>query len=272
MVHTFLNEDIGWGDVTTEAIVPEEAVGEAIVRAKADGLVAGLPIAAAVFRELDPHMTWTEAVCEGDNVQAGQELVQLKGKARAILTGERVALNLLQRLSGIATTTRAAVQAVEDTDCLILDTRKTTPGLRLLEKYAVKVGGGRNHRFSLADAVMVKDNHIAFAGGIEEAVHRVRRSVGPTVKIEVEAETLAQVREALAAGVDIIMLDNMDVETMREAVRLIASRALSEASGGLKPESVARVARTGVSAISLGWLTHSARALDISLEFTEVLE
>jgi nicotinate-nucleotide pyrophosphorylase (carboxylating) len=215
---------------------------------------------------LDPNVHFAPLVSEGADLEAGSMVAVVEGSAHAILSGERVALNLFQRMSGIATETREICKLVADLPVRIVDTRKTLPGLRMLDKYAVRVGGGSNHRHGLYDAVMIKDNHIAGAGSITRAVDKVRQYVGHMVKIEVEAETLAQVEEALAAKVDVIMLDNMTIEEMKEAVKRIGGKVLSEASGGITPDNVREVALTGVDMISLGWLTHSVKALDISLE------
>jgi nicotinate-nucleotide pyrophosphorylase (carboxylating) len=202
-------------------------------------------------------------------VEKGTAIARISGPTRAILTGERVALNLMQRMSGIATLTRALVKQLEGLNCKVLDTRKTTPGLRQLEKYAVRVGGGINHRYGLSHGVMIKDNHIAMAGGLGRAIELVRKRVGHMVQIEVEADTLEQVKEILKYDVDAILLDNMDPDTLREAVKLIGGRVFTEASGGITPETIRKVAETGVDAVSLGWITHSANALDISLDFEE---
>jgi nicotinate-nucleotide pyrophosphorylase (carboxylating) len=267
IVRDTLNEDLGAGDVTTEALVGEDHRSTVSVLVKQEGTVAGLPVAEEVFRQLDPEAEAERLVREGEWVAEGTRIARITGKTRALLSGERVALNFLQRLSGIATATRRVVRAVEGLNCRVLDTRKTTPGLRMLEKYAVRVGGGTNHRFGLSHGAMIKDNHIALAGGLAEAVRRVWERTGHMVQVEVECDTLDQVEEALHLSVDAILLDNMDVDTMRRAVRLIAGRVWVEASGGVTVENARAVAETGVDAISLGWLTHSPRALDISLEW-----
>jgi nicotinate-nucleotide pyrophosphorylase (carboxylating) len=268
-IREVLNEDIGVGDLTTEALVPEDHQSSCLFIAKQDGVIAGLPVAEAVYRELDPKMKWEWLVREGDRVKKGTAIARITGPTRAILTGERVALNLLQRMSGIATMTRQLVDRLEGLSCQVLDTRKTTPGLRQLEKYAVRVGGGTNHRFGLSHGVMIKDNHIAMAGSLAAAIERARKHVGHMVKIEVEADTLEQVEEILKHDVDAILLDNMDLDTLRKAVRLIDGRVWTEASGGITPETIRPIAETGVDAVSLGWLTHSVSALDISLDFGE---
>ncbi len=260
-----LDEDLGPGDITSAAVIPPDATGRAVLTAKSSGRIAGLRVAIAVFQTLDPQIKYAQHVNDGDDVEAGTTLLTLAGKTAAILSAERVALNFLQHLSGIATATREAVAAAAPYGVQIVDTRKTTPGLRALEKEAVRLGGGRNHRFGLYDAVMLKENHIAAAGGIHAAVARVRAYVGHTVKVEVEAETLEQVAEALDAGADIILLDNMDEATIKQAVDYVQGRAVLEASGGITLDRVAAVAACGVDMISLGWITHSAPALDISL-------
>ena len=265
IVDRALREDIGRGDLSAEATIPPDRMGKGRLIAKATGKIAGLDVAAYAFRRIDPRLEIEYVVHDGDEVGPGDDCLHIRGSARSILSADRVALNFLQRLSGIATATSAAVRAIEGTDAIIVDTRKTTPGLRVLEKYAVRVGGGRNHRFGLDDAVMIKENHIAVAGGITAAVHAARSYLGHMHKIEVEVETLKQVEEAVAAGADAILLDNMELETMAEAVRIVGGRAVVEASGGIRPDTVADVARTGVDVISLGWITHSAPALDLSL-------
>ncbi|WP_124728094.1 carboxylating nicotinate-nucleotide diphosphorylase [Staphylospora marina] len=268
-IREVLNEDIGAGDLTTEALVPEEHRVSCVLLVKQDGVVAGLPVVEAVFRELDPEIRFTRLVEEGDEVTRGTPIARIQGRTRPILTGERVALNLLQRMSGIATLTRQVVKKLEGLDCRVLDTRKTTPGLRQLEKYAVRIGGGVNHRFGLSHGVMIKDNHIAMAGSLKKAVELARRRVGHMVQIEVEADTLEQVKQILELDVDAILLDNMPPDVLREAVKLIDGKVWTEASGGITPENVREVAETGVNAVSLGFLTHSARALDISLDFEQ---
>jgi len=259
-----LAEDAGQGDVTTEATVPVEAVGTAELVVKEPGVVCGLRAAEATFRALDPDLEFETLVPEGGAVEHAAAVAVVTGSERAILTGERVALNFLGRLSGIATLTKRYVDAVEGTGAAVLDTRKTTPGLRALEKHAVVCGGGRNHRFGLDDGVLVKDNHLRAAGSISQAVERLRARTA--LPIEVECDTLAQVSEALDAGVDAILLDNMTLDELRSAVALVAGRARLEASGGITLENVRAIAETGVDEISVGALTHSARSLDVSLE------
>jgi nicotinate-nucleotide pyrophosphorylase (carboxylating) len=266
IVHAALAEDIGAGDVTTEATVPEDATGSAELVVKAPGVVCGLRAAEETFRALDPEIRFEALVADGDILEGPTVVARITGSERSILTGERVALNFLGRLSGIATLTRCYVDAVEGTDTAVLDTRKTTPGLRALEKHAVVAGGGRNHRFGLDDAVLVKDNHLRAAGSIAAAVELVRAATD--LPVEVECDTPAQVGEALAAGVDAILLDNMTLEQLREAVALTRGRARLEASGGVTLESIRAIAETGVDEISVGALTHSAPSLDVSLELT----
>lgn len=265
MVSTALKEDLLLGDRASDSIFTTET-GEARVISREEGIIAGLPVAREVFYQVDPGVLFINNMSEGERMQPGQCIATVTGAVGSILKGERVALNFLQRLSGIATLTYQAVRETAGTRARIVDTRKTTPGLRVLEKYAVRLGGGENHRFHLADLAMIKDNHIKGAGSIREAVRRVRAQSGFPVKIEVEAATLDDVKEALDAGVDIIMLDNMDVEEMSRAVRLIDGRALVEASGGITAARIRMVAGSGVDLISLGYLTHSARALDIALK------
>ena len=259
-----LAEDVGQGDVTTEATVAVDAIGTAELLVKEPGVVCGLRAAEATFRALDPDVEFEPLVPEGAIVEGPTAVAVVTGSERAILTGERVALNLLGRLSGIATLTKRYVEAVEGTGTAILDTRKTTPGLRALEKHAVACGGGRNHRFGLDDGVLVKDNHLRAAGSISEAVESLRAAT--PLAIEVECDTLAQVSEALHAGVDAILLDNMTLDELRSAVAIVGGRARLEASGGMTLENIRAVAETGVDEISVGALTHSARSLDVSLE------
>jgi len=267
IIDAALREDMPEGDITSEGIIPADALSEAIFLAKEDGILAGLAIARRVFEKIDPSVEFVERTKDGAAFKKTDILARLKGPTVALLKGERTALNFLQRLSGIATVTRRFVDAVQGTKAKILDTRKTTPGLRLLEKYAVKMGGGANHRLSLSDMVLIKDNHLRHVGSVAEAVRRARAAVKPGIRVEVEAAELAQVRDALAAGADMIMLDNMLIETMREAVTIAAGRVPLEASGTVSLERVRAVAETGVDFISVGALTHSARAVDISLEF-----
>jgi nicotinate-nucleotide pyrophosphorylase (carboxylating) len=267
LVRRALAEDLGRaGDLTTDAIVPADLPGRAAIVARAAGRLAGLEPALHAFRLLDPGCRAEILRGDGSDLEKGAAIARLAARARALLGAERTALNLLGRLSGIATATRDVVARLDGLKTRVASTRKTTAGLRALEKYAVRVGGGASHRYGLDDAVLVKDNHLALAGGIAEAVARVRASVGHMVKLEVEVDTLAQLDEALALGVDAVLLDNMDLTTLREAVARARGRALTEASGGIPPESGRAVAETGVDLVSLGWLTHSAPALDVALD------
>ena len=264
LIELALREDVGDGDITTDNIIPAETRRKAKMVAKADGVVAGLPVAEMVFRSLDQQLVWNVHTPEGSRVKKGDVMVEFEGTYRALLTGERTALNFLQRMSGIATMSAKYADAVKDFKTVILDTRKTLPGFRMLDKYAVKTGGASNHRIGLYDMAMIKDNHIEVAGGITKAVNAVRSNIKPGIQIEVETTTLAQVQEALDAGADIIMLDNMDTATMKKGVELIAGRAKVEASGNMTLERLREVAATGVDFISIGALTHSVNALDIS--------
>ena len=266
VVHAALAEDIGAGDVTTDATIPADAVGVADLLVKEAGVVCGVRVAETTFRALDPDIRFEALASDGDFVEPPAVVARISGSERAILTGERVALNFLGRLSGIATLTRRYVDALEGTGTTVLDTRKTTPGLRELEKYAVACGGGRNHRFGLDDAVLVKDNHLRAAGSVPAAVELVRAATA--LPIELECDTLDQVAEALAVGVDAILLDNMSLDQLREAVDLTGGRARLEASGGVTLDTIRAIAETGVDEISVGALTHSARSLDVSLELT----
>ena len=270
IVRSALAEDLGTGDITTLLTVPEDAQARAQILVKSDGVVAGLPVAAEVFRQIDPRLQFIAIAEEGEGVTAGALLAEVRGAARSILTAERVALNFLQRLSGIATKTARFVVLVAGTDARIVDTRKTTPGLRALEKYAVRVGGGHNHRFGLYDAVLIKDNHIAASGGITAAVQAAFADAPHTMTVTVECDTLTQVDEAVEAGADIILLDNMTPEQLREAVERIDGNAATEASGGVNEATVAAIAASGVGIISVGALTHSAISLDISLDLSLV--
>jgi nicotinate-nucleotide pyrophosphorylase (carboxylating) len=261
-----LEEDIGSGDVTTDTIVPADASLRGRIVAKEDGVVAGLDVAKQVFLTLNQHVNFLPKTEDGSTVTRRDVLAVVEGPARALLTGERIALNFLGRMSGIATLTRKFVNAVAGTNAVILDTRKTAPGLRLTDKLAVRLGGGENHRTGLFDMVLIKDNHIDFAGSITQAVERVRAS-GTRLKIEVETRTLDDVREALALGVERILLDNMSPDRMREAVAICGGRAKLEASGNVTLENVLEVAKTGVDSISVGALTHSPAVFDVSLEF-----
>lgn len=270
IIRTALNEDIGTGDMTTFSTIPAEATTTGYLHTKEAGVVAGLPFAKRVFEILSPQIVFTFNKQDGDRVRPGDILATVQGPAREILTGERVALNLLQRLSGIATRTKGMADLVAGYDTSVVDTRKTTPGLRVLEKYAVSAGGGSNHRFGLYDGVLIKDNHIKVAGGILKAVTLARLNAPHVMKIEVEVEDLTGVREALEAKADIIMLDNMQVEQIREAVTQINGKALVEVSGGVNESNIQAYAQAGVNIISVGALTHSVKALDISLDVREI--
>ncbi len=261
-----LLEDLQQGDITSEAIFDKDFMAEAVFMAKAGGILAGLPVVSEVFHQLNRDMICLKALSDGAEVSPGTEIAIWQGPIRSILAGERVALNFLQRLSGIATQTARLVHLKGDLPAKVVDTRKTTPGLRMLEKYAVRMGGGCNHRFNLADAVLIKDNHIEACGSISEAVRRAKDYIPHTMTIEVEVETKAQVEEALAAGADIIMLDNMPAPEMRAMVELIHQRALVEASGNVDEHTIKEIAATGVDIISVGAITHSVKALDISLD------
>lgn len=269
-IRAWIVEDVGHGDITTQLVVAPAVRGVAEIVAHEAGVLCGLPVVELVFSEIDPAIE-VEVLCpEGTAIDAGDVVARLEGSLASILAGERLALNLLQRLSGIATLTRAFVSAVQGTRAVILDTRKTTPGLRVLEKYAVRVGGGRNHRFGLSDGILIKENHIRAAGGVAAAVQRARQRAPHPLRVEVEVTTLAELDQALLAGADWILLDNMDLEAIREAVQRVAGRARLEASGGVTLERVRAIAETGVDAISVGALTHSARALDLSLEVVAI--
>ncbi|NEW83025.1 MAG: carboxylating nicotinate-nucleotide diphosphorylase [Mariniphaga sp.] len=260
-----LNEDVGSGDITTNSLIPIDLQTKATMVAKSTGVIAGLAVAEYVFRTLGSDITWKTFVNDGDKVSKGDLIVEISGSYRALLTGERVALNFLQRMSGIATMTANYVDTLKEYKTQILDTRKTVPGLRLLDKYAVKMGGGTNHRIGLYDMVLIKDNHIKIAGGITNAVAQIKKNLPDGIKVEVETTTIKEVQEALAAGVDIIMLDNMSNSTMAESVKLIGGQAKVEASGNMTMERLKEVAATGVDFISIGALTHSVAAFDISM-------
>jgi len=265
LIKQALIEDIGNGDITTNALIPDALESSATMVAKADGIVAGMDVAAAVFHTLSPMVVWYPLVKDGDRVTKGTLLVEMSGPFRALLSGERLALNFLQRMSGIATMTDKFVAQTAAFGTKILDTRKTVPGLRLLDKYAVKAGGGENHRIGLYDMVLIKDNHIKVAGGIRNAVEQIRKQVPSGIQIEVETTSLEEVLEALSMKVDIIMLDNMSNEQMKACVEVIGHLAKVEASGNMNLERVREVAATGVDFISIGALTHSVTALDISM-------
>ena len=264
-----LAEDIGPGDITTAATVAPDAECRAEIVAKAEGVIAGLGVARLVFGMLDPQIEFHEVVVDGGRVSEGMTVARVSGNTRALLAAERTALNFLQRMSGIASLTAEYVEAAEGTDARIIDTRKTAPGLRLLDKYAVRMGGGRNHRVGLFDGVLIKDNHLRAAGGVGEAVRRARKAAHHLVKVEVEVQTLEEVEEGVAAGADVILLDNMDLDNVSRAVDLVAGRCEIEVSGGVTLETVRALAECGVDYISAGALTHSAPALDLSLEIAD---
>ncbi|MBN2462935.1 MAG: carboxylating nicotinate-nucleotide diphosphorylase [Dehalococcoidia bacterium] len=270
LIDQSLAEDLGWGDVTTEALVPEMQQGKALIIAKARGIIAGVKVAKQVFLKVDPELKMDILIKDGAEVKPGDVISRIEGKTSSILKAERVALNFLQRLSGIASETSRYVRAVKGLHVQITDTRKTTPGLRTLEKYAVQIGGGKNHRLHLGDGILIKDNHLAALSNqgisIKEVLAGARRKATPEMKIEIEVKTTKEAIEAAEAGADVIMLDNMNLKDMRQAVQLIKGRALIEASGGINLKKVRAVAETGVDLISIGALTHSPKALDISLE------
>ncbi|HLX26103.1 MAG TPA: carboxylating nicotinate-nucleotide diphosphorylase [Candidatus Cybelea sp.] len=269
VVRAALLEDLGrGGDLTTDAIVDPARCATARIVARRPGIVAGLPFAALAFRLLDANVAIAARIGEGERVENGGDVAQIDGRARAILSGERTALNILARLSGIATATRKLVDLVAGTNARIADTRKTTPGLRALERYAVACGGGANHRFGLDDAILIKDNHLALAGSVRAAIAATRARAGHTIKIEVEVENFEQLREALEQPIDAVLLDNMTASQLEEAVRIVDRRVVTEASGGVTDQNVAEIARTGVDVISVGALTHSAPAMDFSLELS----
>jgi len=268
LVRAALLEDLGRaGDLTTDAIVAKERHATTVLAARQQGIVAGLDLAMLAFKLIDPNVEMTVERADGSEVSPGKTIASVSGPAHAILTAERTALNFLCHLSGIATATASVVSAIRGHGARIVCTRKTTPGLRALEKYAVRAGGGFNHRFGLDDAILIKDNHIAIAGGIRPAMERARMSVGHLVKIEVEVDTLAQLEEVLALAPDAVLLDNMPVDDLRQAVVMVAGRAITEASGRITAATAPAIAATGVDLISVGWLTHSAPILDIGLDY-----
>jgi nicotinate-nucleotide pyrophosphorylase (carboxylating) len=265
-----LAEDVGSGDLTTNALVDEESTGVAAIYSKEAGVLAGMPVAERVFHVLDPGAVFEGLLAEGSDLAPGGMIARVRASGRALLTGERTALNFLRHLSGIATATRHLAGLIAGTGARLVDTRKTTPGLRVLEKYAVRVGGGHNHRTGLFDGILIKDNHIKLAGGITAAVKRARDVSPHTIRVEVEVEGVAQLEEALDAGADLVLLDNMTSTQMRDAVRLAGGRALLEASGNIGAANIRAVAETGVNLISVGAITHSAPALDISMDVGEI--
>ena len=266
LIKTALLEDINYVDITTDYLIPEYQENEAKFLAKADGVLCGIEVALRVFTLIQPDFQYEVFIHDGEEVKKGDIIAKIKGKTRTILKGERTALNLLQHMSGISSMTNRIVKIVEGTNASIADTRKTLPGMRSLQKYAVTVGGGKNHRFNLSDAAMLKDNHVDAGGGITNAVTKLRTKLGHMAKVELEVRTLDELREALSVDVDVIMLDNMDNDTMREAVKIAEGKALLEASGGITEETIRGVAETGVDIISIGALTHSVKAFDISLK------
>nr|WP_250810312.1 carboxylating nicotinate-nucleotide diphosphorylase [Neorhizobium tomejilense] len=267
-VRAALLEDLGLaGDVTSTAVIPAGHRSTVVMAARKSGVIAGLDAAELAFQLVDPKIVMTRHIEDGGAVKPGDVIATIEGPSRGLLTGERTALNFLGHLSGIASVTAGIVAAIEGTKASIVCTRKTTPGLRALEKYAVRAGGGMNHRFALYDAVLIKDNHVAIAGGIAESIRRAKAGVGHMVKIEVEVDTLDQLHEAMQVGVDAVLLDNMTPEQLREAVDIVAGRAITEASGGITPATAAAVAASGVDLLSVGWITHSAPTLDIGLDF-----
>jgi nicotinate-nucleotide pyrophosphorylase (carboxylating) len=266
IIENALIEDMNYGDLTTDLLIEDSSISKAIMIAKEDGVIAGIPIAERVFKLLDQNMVFDANKKDGDDIKQGEQIAVIQGSTINILKGERLALNLIQRMSGIASQAKRYADAVKDYPTKIVDTRKTTPGLRVLEKYSVRMGGCYNHRFNLSDAVMIKDNHIKAMGSITNAIEKARKHIPHTIKIEVEVESLEQLKEALKAKADIIMLDNMDLETMKEAVSLAKGKAILEASGNITIEKVRSIAEIGIDIISVGALTHSVRAMDISLK------
>lgn len=267
IIEAALREDMPNGDITSESLVPSESLSKAILLSKADGVLAGIDVARRVFVLIDPKVSFTKKIEDGSLIRAGDTLARIEGPSLSLLKGERIALNFLQRMSGIATLTQKFVISIEGLPVQILDTRKTTPSLRSLEKYAVKMGGGTNHRLNLSDMVMIKDNHLKIVGNISEAVRKAREKVGPDVKIEVETTSLEEVKEAMNSGADMIMLDNMSPEKMRVVVDWVNGRVPLEASGNVKLSTLKEIASSGVDFISVGSLTHSYQSLDISMEF-----
>ncbi|MBI3995831.1 MAG: carboxylating nicotinate-nucleotide diphosphorylase [Nitrospirae bacterium] len=261
-----LEEDLGSGDLTTRLLFPKFIRAEATIQTKQEAILAGLPMATVVFKQVDPKLKFKPLAQDGDRLKPGMIIARLEGDGRSLLKGERVALNFLQHLSGIATLTARFVETVKGTMAVILDTRKTTPGLRALEKYAVRMGGGRNHRMNLSDGILIKDNHLALAGSLKAVVERAKKNAPRGFKVEAETTNRSEVEEALAAKADVILLDNMSLPQLKEAVRLINGRALTEASGGVHLNNLREIAETGVDFISIGALTHSAPAVDMSMD------
>ncbi|MBB3134652.1 nicotinate-nucleotide pyrophosphorylase (carboxylating) [Rhizobium pisi] len=270
LVRTALLEDLGLaGDITSASVIPQDHRSTVVMAARQPGVIAGLDAAELAFTLVDPEIVMRRNLRDGDAVKPGDVIATIEGPSRGLLSGERTALNFLGHLSGIATVTAEIAAAIQDSKASVACTRKTTPGLRALEKYAVRAGGGMNHRFALYDAVLIKDNHVAIAGGVTEAIRRARTGVGHMVKIEVEVDTLDQLREAMETGVDAVLLDNMTPDQLREAVVIVDGRAITEASGRVTPATAAAIAASGVDLISVGWLTHSAPVLDIGLDFVK---
>jgi nicotinate-nucleotide pyrophosphorylase (carboxylating) len=265
IIRNGLKEDMNYGDITTDTLIPAENTAEASMIAKEDGVIAGLAVAEMTFKMVDAGLSFMSFKKDGDTVKKGEHIAEIKGSTRGILKAERLALNLIQRMSGIATLAKSYADEVEEYPTRVVDTRKTTPGLRVLEKYAVRMGGCHNHRFNLSDAVMIKDNHIKAVGSITKAIEMARQNIPHTMKIEIEVESLIQLQEALEAKADIIMLDNMDTNTMKEAVKINGGRAILEASGNITKERLREIAEIGIDVISVGALTHSVKSLDISL-------
>ncbi|MBU1317144.1 MAG: carboxylating nicotinate-nucleotide diphosphorylase [Alphaproteobacteria bacterium] len=267
-VRAALREDLGLaGDITSDAVIPPDHRARLEMRSRKAGIIAGLDAAELAFHLLDPTISFVRHVDDGATARQGGVIATIEGRSRSLLNGERTALNFVGHLSGIATVTAEIVKAIADTKASVVCTRKTTPGLRALEKHAVRAGGGKNHRFGLHDAVLIKDNHVAIAGSVAEAIRRVRASVGHLVKIEVEVDTLDQLKEAMEIGIDAVLLDNMTTVQLQEAVAIVDSRAITEASGGITPASAAEIAKSGVDLLSVGWITHSAPTLDVGLDF-----
>ena len=267
IVRNALVEDFGLaGDITSAAVIPDDHRSTVVLAARQPGVLAGIAVAEMAFQLVDPAISLTKHLADGERLRPGDMIATLQGPSRAILSGERTALNFLGHLSGIASVTATIADVIADTNASVVCTRKTTPGLRALEKYAVRAGGGGNHRFALNDAVLIKDNHVALAGGVRNAIERARAAVGHMVRIELEVDTLAQLEEALALGVEVVLLDNMSLEQLRQASEMCRGRAVTEASGRITPETAPDVAATGVDLIAVGWITHSARVLDIGLD------
>lgn len=269
LIKKALLEDINYTDITTDYLIPENQEDEAIFLAKASGVLCGIEVAMRVFTLLQPDFNYEIFIKDGEEVKEGDIIARISGKTRTILKGERTALNLLQHMSGIASMTNRIVKIVEGTNASIADTRKTLPGMRPIQKYAVTVGGGKNHRYNLSDAAMLKDNHVDAGGGITNAVTALKKKLGHMAKVELEVRTLEELKEALSVDVDVIMLDNMDNDTMKKAVEITNGKALLEASGGITEETIRGVAETGVDIISIGALTHSVKAFDISLKISK---